>query len=96
MDMLDIVIAQLLDPFRIGLLAFLVLTARNTAAHTGWLLPIAAGIVFVAVLIPLTMAPDAENWWMLVGCGLLSNTVVAVAMLVLVLAYDRSRSGSTE
>lgn len=78
---IGIFLSQIVDPFRLGLLAALLLTAANTARHTGVALPLACGIVFVAVLIPLTFSPEAGNWWQLVGVGLATNAVVVAAAL---------------
>ncbi|MCO6390330.1 hypothetical protein GTW25_04730 [Aliihoeflea aestuarii] len=74
---------QFFDPFRAGLLLFLVLTARNTSAVSGTLLPLAAGIFFVAVLIPLSFAPDAANWWNLVLAGIVTNTIIVAALVAI-------------
>lgn len=92
MTIYDIFISQLSDPFRIGLLIALLVTTRNTFAHTGAVLPLLAGVVFVAILIPLTFSADAENWWMLVGVGLLSNCVVVAIAVGLWLAFTRLSS----
>lgn len=91
----EIFTAQFFDPFRAGLLLFLVLTARNTAAVTGTLLPLAAGIFFVAVLIPLSFAPDASNWWNLVMAGIVTNTViVAILMAISLVFFPVKKDGS--
>ncbi|MHB2265143.1 hypothetical protein [Aliihoeflea sp. PC F10.4] len=74
---------QFFDPFRAGLLLFLVLTARNTSAVTGMLMPLAAGIFFVAVLIPLSFAPEAPNWWNLVVAGIVTNTIIVAALVAI-------------
>ena len=79
----EIFSAQFFDPFRAGLLLFLVLTARNTSAITGMLMPLAAGIFFVAVLIPLSFSPDAANWWNLVLAGLVTNTIIVAALVAI-------------
>lgn len=92
--LLEIIGQQIADPFRLGLLFFLVLTARNTAAATGWVLPIAAGILFVAVIIPLTFAPDDANFWNHVLAGLVTNSAVAAILLVIFGIYDRSRASA--
>jgi len=77
----DIFIAQLLDPFRIGLLLALLLTARNTMAHTGMVLPLGAGVLFIAALIPLSFSAGAENWWTLFAIGIISNCVIVAIVL---------------
>lgn len=92
--MLEIMGQQIADPFRLGMLFFLVMTARNTAAATGMVLPIAAGIVFVAVIIPLTFAPDDANFWNHVVAGLVTNSAVAAVVLAIFAIYDRSRASA--
>ena len=52
----DLLAAQAGDVFRIGLLVALLLTTLRNRPITGMLLPLAAGAVFVAVIIPLTGA----------------------------------------
>lgn len=94
MDFSAIFFSQITDPFRLGLLAVLLLTTRNTAAHTGIAIPILAGILFVAILIPLTFSPDAANWWTIAGVGLLSNGVIVAVFLAAYLAYSRLVSSS--
>ena len=67
----DILLAQLLDPFRIGLIVVLVITAARTSATVGNWAPLALGVVFVAVLIPMTLGsgeeqqgcPDRRSGW---------------------------------
>ena len=53
MTLTDLFLAQLADPFRIGLLIALIATTQRTVAATGKVIPLLAGIVFVAVLILL-------------------------------------------
>jgi hypothetical protein len=63
MDTTTLLMSQLTDIFRIGLLAGLILTMERTRAQTGVVLPIVAGIVFIAVIIPATQAwsPTASS-----------------------------------
>jgi hypothetical protein len=81
MDVTAILASQLLDPFRIGLLAFLTLTTLRTSHHTGWLVPLGLGLVFVAVLLPTTLASPQTQWGMEVGVGLLSNSIILLVVL---------------
>lgn len=72
---LDILTSQIADPFRIGLLIAMVYTARNTAAQAGQYLPVLFGIIFVAVLIPMTLG-SATDRTTAIAVGLLSNAVI--------------------
>lgn len=80
MDYWTIFAAQMTDPFRIALLVGLLLTMRNTQATTGTVIPALAGIVFVAALIPMTMAREAPFWPQLL-VGLASNAVILGVLL---------------
>lgn len=89
MTVYDLFILQITDPFRLGLLGILLVTTRNTLSQTGFFLPLLAGVVFVAVLIPLTFSPQAENWWLQVGVGLLANVIILAVILGLYFAAAR-------
>ena len=52
MEFVNILISQLGDPFRIGLLVALLFTAQSSSGALNRWLPIGLGLVFVAVLIP--------------------------------------------
>ncbi len=55
------IIAQLSDPFRIALSIGLVLTMLRTEGVSGRWIPLLAGVVFIAVLIPVTMQPREKT-----------------------------------
>ena len=78
MNFTEIVQAQLGDMFRAALILALLYTMLRTRAVTGTWLPLAAGIVFVAVIIPMRLpSVIAAPLWMQVGAGLVSNSVLA-------------------
>ena len=83
--MIDLLFSQLTDLFRIGLIVGLVVTMLRTAAVTGRVLPLAFGVVFVAVLLPTTMPRGAVSLTDAILAGLVSSTTI----LVLVLAIAR-------
>ncbi len=74
---------QLLDPLRIGLIVGLVITMLRTRAATGTVLPLVAGVVFVAVLLPLTNAPVGVSLMQAVLAGIVSNAVILGIVLAL-------------
>lgn len=78
--MTDLLLSQLADVFRIGLIVALVLTMRRTAAVTGRLVPLAAGVVFVAVIIPATQ-PGGVPLWQAVATGVVANLVILAVVL---------------
>jgi hypothetical protein len=83
MPLLDLLQSQLTDVFRIGLIIALVVTTLRTQTVTGTILPLLAGVVFVAVIIPMTM-PTTEPALRAIGIGILANLIlVAVAMAAL-------------
>ncbi len=78
--MLETLVSQLLDPFRIGLILFLFLTALRTRAAMGLATPLAVGVLFVAILLPLTTGANAatDNAAKLTAMayGIVSNAVI--------------------
>ncbi len=76
MALTDLLAAQLTDVFRIGLIAALLFTTLRNRAVTGLVLPLLAGIVFVAVIIPVTQ-PGAEDLPRVVGVGVVANVILA-------------------
>ncbi|WP_323041275.1 hypothetical protein [Gemmobacter sp.] len=78
MEYTELLLAQLRDPFRVGLMIALVLTMLRTRAVSGTALPLAAGVVFVAVIIPMTLPAPAAGGGMLaaVGTGIVANLIL--------------------
>jgi hypothetical protein len=72
----DLVLSQLTDPFRIGLIIALVVTMIRTSAVTGRALPLALGVVFVAVILPSTMPGGAAILSDAILAGLISNLII--------------------
>lgn len=94
MTLSQLILTQLADPFRIGLIVALVATMLRTRAATGTVLPLAAGMVFVAVILPSTIgAGMAEPLWRQVAAGLVSNGVILGVVLGLWTAVSRLRGG---
>jgi hypothetical protein len=91
MEIVGIMIAQLADPFRIGMLVALLFTARNRSATLHRWLPIALGLVFVAVLIPTAMASDDSEMGAQIGVGIVSNAIILGLMLCAEAAFERFR-----
>lgn len=86
---IELIQSQLLDPLRIGLIAALVFTMFRTRAATGTLVPLAAGVIFVAVLLPSTQG--AASLPLAVAAGILSNLIILGIVLALVLIVRRLR-----
>lgn len=89
--MIDLVQSQLLEPFRIGLIIALVATMIRTRAATGTVVPLAAGVVFVAVILPTTNPTDGVTLTDAVLAGLASNLIILAIVLALALAIRRLR-----
>lgn len=92
MDLSNLILSQLADPFRIGLLVALVITMLRTQAITGVLVPLAAGVLFVAVIIPSTVLTAlAQPLWQIVAVGVVSNTIIVAVIFGLWTIYQRFR-----
>ncbi|MCB6178463.1 hypothetical protein LHP98_10000 [Rhodobacter sp. Har01] len=92
MTLSQLILTQLADPFRIGLIIALVATMARTRAATGTALPLAAGVLFVAVILPTTMGRGlAEPLWRQVSAGVLSNAVILGITLGIWTAIRRAR-----
>lgn len=90
---MDLFVSQIIDPFRIGLLFFLLHTAYRTRLATGLIAPLVLGIVFVAILLPLTTAraqPDMIPLWESVVFGILSNSIILAAFLAIRMAWPKA------
>ena len=70
--MIELIQSQLLDPFRIGLIVALVFTMFRTRAATGTFIPLTAGVIFVAVILPATQSPGQGS-----GAASLTEAVAA-------------------
>ncbi|WP_439587047.1 hypothetical protein [Hydrogenophaga sp.] len=89
--MTDLVISQLSDLFRIGLIVALVITMRRTSAVTGRILPLALGVVFVAVILPTTMPGGSASLTDAILAGLVSNLLILAVVLTMASLIARLR-----
>ena len=89
--MVELIQSQLADPFRIGLIVALVVTMYRTQAATGTLLPLAAGVVFVAVILPSTGIGGGADLTQAVLAGILSNLIILGIVLALAALVRRLR-----
>jgi hypothetical protein len=89
--MQEIFLSQLADPFRWALIAGLVFTMIRTEAVTGRFIPLAAGIAFVAAIIPLTMGARGATVGQAIGVGVASNLVILAVVLGLWTLVQRLR-----
>ena len=80
--MTDLVLSQLSDLFRIGLIIALVVTMRRTAPVTGRVFPLVLGVIFVAAMLPLTMPGASASLTGAILAGLVSNTIILAVVLV--------------
>lgn len=80
----DLLVTQLSDPFRIGLIIALFATMLRTRANTGLWAPLALGAVFVAVVIPVTGVSSSLAGVPLmqaVAVGLVANAILLAVVL---------------
>ncbi len=89
--MIDLVLSQLSDPFRIGLMIALVITMLRTSAVTGRALPLVMGVLFVAVILPTTMPSGTATVSDAILAGLVSNAVILGLVLVTAALVARLR-----
>ena len=88
----ELLASQLTDLFSIGLMVALVFTAWRNRMATGWVLPLIAGVVFVAVIIPSTMqSQSVEPLWRLVATGIAANVIILAATLAIYAAILKLR-----
>ena len=93
MSLSDLLLSQLSDPFRIGLLIALFITMLRTRAASGTTLPLAIGAVFVAVLLPLTaQATLAAPLATVIGVGIVANVILLAIILGAWTLYLRLKS----
>lgn len=81
--MTDLVMLQLTDLFRIGMIVGLVVTMHRTAAVTGRVIPLALGVVFLAVMLPVTMPVGSTNLADAILAGVISNSIILAPVLAL-------------
>lgn len=89
--MTDLLQSQLLDPFRIGLIVALVVTMFRTQAATGQVVPLALGVIFVAVILPSTIPPTDVTLTEAIWAGLVSNVIILAIVLALAVLFRRLR-----
>ncbi len=80
MDYVSLFTSQITDLFRLGLLAGLIYTTERTRGQTGIALPLLAGILFVAVMIPTTISKPGVDYASAVGVGLVANAAIVAVM----------------
>jgi len=88
----ELLLSQLLDPFRIGLLLALVFTAYNTAGKVGMAIPLILGAIFVAVLIPFSTQQEDIDKTMAVATGLAANAILIGMFIGVRAAWDHFRT----
>jgi len=88
---IDLIQSQLMDPLRVGLIVGLVITMYRTAKVTGLALPLAAGVLFVAVILPLTNPKPPVTLTDAVLAGVVSNLVLLGIVLGLATLWRRFR-----
>ncbi len=89
--MIDLVMSQLMEPFRIGLIIGLVITMQRTAAVTGRIVPLVLGVLFVAVMLPTTMPSDSVSLQDAMLAGVASNVILLIPVLALAWLIVRLR-----
>lgn len=94
MEITTLMLQQATDIFRLGLLAGLIYTTERTRPQTGVVLPLIAGVIFVAIIIPATMPQTGVSLWLAAATGILVNAIITGLMWLGWQAYDRSKRSS--
>jgi len=89
MDHSALLIAQLTDIFRIGLLVGLIYTAERTRAQTGIVVPLLVGIVFIAIIIATTMPVAGVSIWQAIVSGIVANAIITGVLWLIWSAIKR-------
>ena len=89
--MIELVLSQLSDLFRIGLLIALVITMLRTSAVTGRALPLVMGVLFVAVILPTTMPSGTASVSDAILAGLVSNSLITGLVIAVAAVLTRLR-----
>ena len=93
MSLSNLLLSQLADPFRIGLLLALFVTMLRTRAASGTIVPRAAGAVLVAGILPVSAQSTlAAPLATLVGVGIVANAALLAIMLGAWTLYQRSKT----
>jgi hypothetical protein len=80
MDNATLLTLQLTDIFRIGLMAGLVYTTLRNRAHTGLVIPLLAGVAFIAVIIASTMPIPNVAMVQAITTGIVANAIILAAV----------------
>ncbi len=91
MDISTLLVEQFTDIFRLGLLAGLIYTTERTRAQTGVVLPLVAGVIFVAIIIPATMPRPGLSLWQAAATGIVVNAVIVAVFWTAWQAFAKSK-----
>jgi hypothetical protein len=92
MDIVTLLTSQVTDIFRMGLLVGLFFTIQNTKAQTGYVVPIIAGLIFVAAVIASSMPKPGIDFWTALTSGLVANAIIFAVIWLVWIAYTRLSS----
>ena len=87
----DILLAQLTDPFRIGLMLALGYMTLRLRAQSGVLMPLVAGVLFFAVMLPTSMPIAGAERILQMATGVVANAVIVLVLAGIWIAIERSR-----
>jgi uncharacterized membrane protein YeaQ/YmgE (transglycosylase-associated protein family) len=93
MDISALLVEQFTDIFRLGLLAGLIYTMERTRQQTGVLVPLVAGVVFVAFIIPATMPKPGVTLWQAAAVGVFVNAVIVSVFWTAWQAFSKRKQG---
>lgn len=83
MPWFELLVSQVTDLFRIGLIIALSVTAKRNVAITGQILPLICGIVFVAIIIPVTLqSASTQPVWQRAAVGVVANLIILAGVFI--------------
>jgi hypothetical protein len=88
----DILLAQLTDPFRIGLMLALGYMTLRLRAQSGVVMPLVAGVLFFAVMLPTSMPIAGAERTIQMATGVAANAVIVGVLAAIWIAVARFRT----
>jgi MFS-type transporter involved in bile tolerance (Atg22 family) len=88
----DILLAQLTDPFRIGLMLALGYMTLRLRAQSGVVVPLVAGVLFFAVMLATSMPIAGAERMLQMGTGVVANGIIVAVLAAIWIAVARFRS----
>lgn len=87
----DVLLAQLIDPFRIALIVGLGWTTLRLRQSSGIVMPLIAGTLFFAVMLPMTLPMSGAPSQIQMITGFIANVIILAVLASFWLLLQRFR-----